>query len=74
MPPRRPAARSPTRSRSRPASPTSPQDHDGSSAFTFTKDVSISAANMRDHAFTVTGGDVDPAAKVNGSSKQWLKR
>ena len=33
---------------------------------------SISAANMRDHAFTVTGDDVDAAAKVNGSSKQWL--
>ena len=38
-----------------------PQDHDGSTAFTFnvafTNDVSIGAGAMRDHAFTVTDGD-----------------
>ena len=53
-----------------------PQDHGGSNAFTFnvafTNDVSISPAAMRDHAFTVTSGDVTAASLVNGSSARWL--
>ena len=53
-----------------------PQDHDGNTAFTFdiafTSDVSITPAAMRDHAFTVTNGDVTGAAHVNGSSARWL--
>ena len=53
-----------------------PQDHDGSTAFTFnvsfTNDVSIGPAAMRDHAFTVTNGDVTGASRVNGRSDRWL--
>lgn len=53
-----------------------PQDHDGSTAFTFnvafTSDVSIGYAAMRDHAFTVTNGDVTGAARVDGRSDRWL--
>ena len=53
-----------------------PQDHDGSNAFTFnvafTSDVSISPAAMRDHAFTVTNGDVTGASRVDGRNDRWL--
>ena len=53
-----------------------PQDHDGSNAFTFnvafTNDVSIGPAAMRDHAFTVTNGDVTGASRVDGRSDRWL--
>ena len=53
-----------------------PQDHDGSTTFTFnvafTNDVSITPAAMRDHAFTVTNGDVTGASHVNGRSDRWL--
>ena len=53
-----------------------PQDHDGSTAFTFdvyfTLDVAIAPTAMRDHAFTVTNGDVTGAARVNGRSDRWL--
>ena len=53
-----------------------PQDHDGSTAFTFnvafTSDVSIGPAAMRDHAFTVTNGDVTGASRVDGRSDRWL--
>ncbi len=53
-----------------------PQDHDGSNTFTFnvafTNDVSITPAAMRDHAFTVTNGDVTAASQVNGNSDRWL--
>ena len=53
-----------------------PQDQGGSNAFTFnvafTSDVSITPAAMRDHAFTVTSGDVTGAARVNGSNARWL--
>ena len=53
-----------------------PQDHDGSTAFTFnvafTNDVSIAPAAMRDHAFTVTDGDVTAAARVDGRNDRWL--
>ena len=53
-----------------------PQDHDGSTAFTFnvafTNDVAIGYADMRDHAFTVTNGDVTGASRVDGRSDRWL--
>ena len=53
-----------------------PQDHDGSTAFTFNvafnNDISIIPDAMRDHAFTVTNGDVTDAEHVNGSSARWL--
>ena len=53
-----------------------PQDHDGSNAFTFnvafTNDVSIGPAAMRDHAFTVTNGDVTGASRVDGRNDRWL--
>ena len=53
-----------------------PQDHDGSTAFTFnvsfTNDVSITPAAMRDHAFTVTNGDVTRARRNDGQSDRWL--
>ena len=53
-----------------------PQDHDGSTAFTFqvhfTNDVSITPAAMRDHAFTVTNGDVTGASRVDGRDDRWL--
>ena len=52
-----------------------PQDHNGSNAFTFNvafdNDVSITPTAMRDHAFTVTSGDVTGAEHVNGSSTRW---
>ena len=53
-----------------------PQDHDRSTAFTFNvafaSDVSIGYAAMRDHAFTVTNGDVTGASRVDGRSDRWL--
>ena len=53
-----------------------PQDHDGSTAFTFnvafTNDVSIGPAAMRDHAFAVTNGDVTGASRVDGRNDRWL--
>ena len=53
-----------------------PQDHDGNNAFTFNvafdNDISTTPAAMRDHAFTVTNGDVTGAEHVNGSSTRWL--
>ena len=53
-----------------------PQDHDGSNTFTFqvhfTNDVSITPAAMRDHAFTVTNGDVTAAARINSRDDRWL--
>ena len=53
-----------------------PQDHDGSNALTFnvafTNDVSITPAAMRDHAFTVTNGDVTGASRVDGRNNRWL--
>ena len=52
-----------------------PQNHDGSNAFTFnvafTSDVAIGYADMRDHAFTVTEGDVTQARRVDGRSDRW---
>ena len=53
-----------------------PQDHDGTNTFTFnvhfTNDISIAPAAMRDHAFTVTNGDVTAASRVNGRDDRWL--
>ena len=52
-----------------------PADHDGSTAFTFyaafTTDIAIGYAAMRDHAFTVTKGDVTKARRVDGRSDRW---
>ena len=52
-----------------------PSSHDGSSLFTFnvrfSEDVAIGFANMRDHAFDVTNGDVELAQRINGSSARW---
>ena len=53
-----------------------PQDHDGTNTFTFnvhfTNDISIAPAAMRDHAFTVTNGNVSGASRVNGRNDRWL--
>ena len=52
-----------------------PAEHDGSTAFTFyaafTTDIAIGYAAMRDHAFTVTKGDVTKAKRVDGRSDRW---
>ncbi len=52
-----------------------PSQHDGSTPFTFdlnfTDDVTISAADMRDHAITVTGGTVTAAAMRDGRADRW---
>ena len=52
-----------------------PAEHDGSTAFSFyaafTTDIAIGYAAMRDHAFTVTKGDVTKARRVDGRSDRW---
>ena len=52
-----------------------PQNHDGNTAFTFdaefSNDVGIGYADMRDHAFTVTEGDVTRARRNDGQSDSW---
>ena len=52
-----------------------PQDHDGSTAFTFdaefNNDIAIGYADMRDHAFTVTNGEVTGARRNDGQSDSW---
>ena len=52
-----------------------PTEHDGSAAFSFLLDlndiVDITAADMRDHAFTATGGTVTDATTVNDSIFLW---
>ena len=53
-----------------------PTDHDGSTSFTFTlsfsENVEAGYARIRDHAFTVTGGDIDNAVRVTqGSNQSW---
>ena len=52
-----------------------PSSHDGSALFTFnvrfSEAVAIGFANMRDHAFDVTNGDVELAQRINGSSARW---
>ena len=52
-----------------------PQDHDGSTAFTFdaefNKNIAIGYADMRDHAFTVTKGEVTRARRNDGQSDSW---
>ena len=52
-----------------------PATHDGSSEFTFqvefSEDVGISYAVLRDDGFTVTGGDVTGARRVNGRNDLW---
>ena len=52
-----------------------PQNHDGSTTFSFdaefSKDVAIGYADMRDHAFTVTKGEVTRARRNDGQSDSW---
>ena len=52
-----------------------PQEHDGSTAFTFdaefNNDIAIGYADMRDHAFTVTKGEVTRARRNDGQSDSW---
>ena len=52
-----------------------PATHDGSSEFTFqvefSEDVGINYAVLRDDGFTVTGGDVTGARRVNGRNDLW---
>ena len=67
---------------SAPASPltasleNAPAAHDGSSAFTFdlrfSEELSVSYRTLRDHAFTVTGGTVRKAGRLEqGSNSGW---
>ena len=50
-------------------------EHNGETAFTFrlafSEDVAVSAADLRDHALTVTGGTVTGAARVDGRADLW---
>ena len=52
-----------------------PQSHDGESAFSFqiefSEDIDAEAAEMRDHALTVTGGSVTGARHVDGRNDRW---
>ena len=52
-----------------------PQSHDGSTAFTFrltfSEDVDISAADLKDHALTVTNGAVTTALALNSGTAEW---
>ena len=52
-----------------------PDEHDGATAFSFLLDlngiVDITYEDMRDHAFTVTGGTVTDAATFNDSAYLW---
>ena len=52
-----------------------PTAHDGQTAFTFriafSEAVATSAADMRDHALTVTGGTVTAASQVDGRADLW---
>ena len=52
-----------------------PSEHDGRTAFrfriAFSEEVAVSAAAMRDHALTVSGGRVTGAARVNGQADLW---
>ena len=53
-----------------------PSSHDGSSTFTFelrfSEEFQLSYVTLRDHAFTVTGGEVVKARRlVKGSNIRW---
>ena len=52
-----------------------PDSHDGSTAFTFrltfSEDVDISAADLKDHALTVTNGTVTTARALNSGTAEW---
>ena len=52
-----------------------PQSHDGSTAFTFrltfSEDVDISAADLKDHALTVLNGTVTTALALNSGTAEW---
>ena len=52
-----------------------PESHDGEDAFrfrvAFSEDISISYKTMRDHSFTVSGGEVTKAKRVNRRKDLW---
>ena len=52
-----------------------PDSHDGSTAFTFrltfSEDVDISAADLKDHALTVLNGTVTTALALNSGTAEW---
>ena len=52
-----------------------PTNHDGETAFTFrvqfNEDAAIGYVNMRDHAFTISDGDVTSARRVDRRSDLW---
>ena len=53
-----------------------PDSHDGSNTFTFalafSENFPLSYVTLRDHAFTVSGGDVKKAQrKTKGSNRNW---
>ena len=52
-----------------------PQTHDGATPFTFrltfSEDVDISAADLKDHAFTVLNGTVTTATALNSGTAEW---
>ena len=52
-----------------------PESHDGSTAFTFrltfSEDVDISAADLKDHALTVLNGTVTTALALNSGTAEW---
>ena len=52
-----------------------PESHDGSTAFTFrltfSEDVDISAADLKDHALTVLNGAVTTALALNSGTAEW---
>ena len=54
-----------------------PDTHDGENAFTFelrfSEEFSLSYKTLRDHAFTVSGGEVEKAERITkGSNLRWL--
>ena len=58
------------------SSPNVPSSHDGSSTFTFelrfSEEFKVSYRTLRDHAFTVTGGEVTKAKRITkGSNVRW---
>ena len=52
-----------------------PQTHDGATPFTFrltfSENVDISAADLKDHAFTVLNGTVTTATALNSGTAEW---
>ena len=51
-----------------------PAEHDGS-AFNFSENVEAGYARMRDHAFTIDGGNINQAQRpTQGSNQNWTVR